>query len=188
MIGPAAPFSGAVLCGGASRRMGVDKATLVVHGTPMACRVADRLWDAGAAEVYAVGGDALALGALGLRAVPDEHPGDGPFPATLTALRAADHDVVAVLSCDLLDPRSAAVERLLAALADDVAGVVPVVDGHHQWTHAVWHRRSLTPLAAAWAAGARSLRRAAAGLPLALVHDLEAGVTADADSPADLPW
>lgn len=186
MTGPAGPFSGAVLCGGASRRMGADKATLVVDGRAMACRVADELRDAGAAEVFAVGGDAAALRALGLRVVADEEPGQGPFPATLTALRAAEHAVVAVLSCDLVAPRAAAIERVRHALTDDVAGAIPVVDGHHQWTHAVWHRRSLGPLLAAWDDGARSLRRAAVGLPLALVHDLDASATADADTPADL--
>ncbi|HJR26495.1 MAG TPA: NTP transferase domain-containing protein, partial [Acidimicrobiales bacterium] len=44
------PFTGVVLCGGRSTRMGRDKALLELHGVPMARRVADALTAAGAAE------------------------------------------------------------------------------------------------------------------------------------------
>src|SRR5688500_8636208 len=134
-------FSGAVLCGGSSSRMGRDKATLEVRGVAMAGRVAAALRDAGAAEVVAVGGDAAALRRIGLDVVPDDEPGAGPFPATLTALRQAGCDVVAVLSCDLLAPDATAVRSLVTRLqsaAPEVDGIVPVVAGQPQWTHAAW--------------------------------------------------
>ena len=112
------PFTGAVLCGGASRRMGQDKALLSVEGEAMALRVAGALREAGAAEVFGIGGDAEALGRLGLRVIADDHPGEGPFPATLTALRHAPSEVVAVLSCDLLRPSAVAVTALVRALME----------------------------------------------------------------------
>lgn len=170
--------------------MGSDKALLAVDGAPMAIRVADALRAAGAADVFAVGGDELRLGEQGLRVVPDDRPGEGPFPATLTALRHAAHPIVAVLSCDLVQPRAEAITHLVdALLASDVAvpGAVPVVGGHHQWTHAVWRVGALEPLQAAHVAGARSLRRGAAGLALCEVFDLDPQHVADADSPDDLP-
>ena len=121
--------------------MGQDKALLSVEGEAMALRVAGALREAGAAEVVGIGGDAEALGRLGLRVIADDHPGEGPFPATLTALRHAPSEVVAVLSCDLLRPSAVAVTALVRALMEGEAlGAVPVVDGHHQWTHAVWRR------------------------------------------------
>lgn len=186
----AASFSGAVLCGGKSRRMGRDKALLHVAGHPMAERVAGALRDAGASEIYAVGGQAAALAPLGLAVVPDDHPGDGPFPATMTALRHAREPLVAVLSCDLLQPTGAVVAHLVSAL--EAAGpealvAVPVVDGHHQWTHAVWRRTALGPLARAGERGARSLHRGAADLPRLAVTGLDPRWLADADTPADLP-
>ena len=183
------PFTGVVLCGGASRRMGEDKARLVIDGEPMARRVASALREAGASEVYAVGGDPTALGDLGLAVVPDDRPGEGPFPATLTALRHAGEAVVVVLSCDLVRPSRRAVERLVEALqaAPDVLGAVPVVDGHHQWTHVAWRRSALGPLQEAHADGARSLRRAAGALALCEVVDLDPADLVDADTPADLP-
>lgn len=185
-----APFSGAVLCGGESRRMGRDKASLLIGGTAMAARVATALWAAGAAEVFAVGGDATGLRRHGLRVVPDEHPGAGPLPATITALRAAVHDITVVLSCDLIEPSGAAVTAMITALRASTGGplaVVPVADGHRQWTHAAWRRGALEVLEAARGAGARSLRRAAVDLPMLTLSGIDGRALADADDPGALP-
>jgi molybdopterin-guanine dinucleotide biosynthesis protein A len=170
--------------------MGRDKATLEVRGVAMAARVAAALREAGAAEVVAVGGDATALLEIGLRVVPDDEPGAGPFPATLTALRQARSELVAVLSCDLLAPDATAVRSLVARLgraSPAVDGVVPVVAGEPQWTHAVWRRTALESMERARHDGIRSLRRAAEDLSVLLVDDLPAGALADADEPRDLP-
>jgi len=167
--------------------MGEDKALLNVEGEAMALRVAGALREAGAVEVFGIGGDAEALGKLGLRVIADDHPGEGPFPATLTALRHAPTEVAAVLSCDLLRPSAVAVAALVRALMEGEAlGAVPVVDGHHQWTHAVWRRAALEPLEAAYGAGVRSLRRAATDLALCEVVDIDGPSVADADTPSDL--
>ncbi len=170
--------------------MGRDKATLLVAGAPMAVRVANALREAGAHEVVAIGGDAVTLEAAGLVVLPDDEPGEGPFPATLTALRSTSSDIVVVLSCDLLAPDPTAIRSLvrgLAGAAPDVLGAVPVVGGEAQWTHAAWRRAALEPLGSARRRGIRSLRRAAAGLPLLLVDGLPARAVADADDPRDLP-
>jgi molybdopterin-guanine dinucleotide biosynthesis protein A len=167
--------------------MGQDKALLSIDGEAMALRVASALREAGAAEVFGIGGDAEALGRLGLRVIADDHPGEGPFPATLTALRHAPSEVVAVLSCDLLRPSPVSVTALVRALMEGEAlGAVPVVDGHHQWTHAVWRRAALEQLQASYEAGVRSLRRAASDLALCEVVDIDGPSVADADTPSDL--
>jgi molybdenum cofactor guanylyltransferase len=186
----ASSFSGAVLCGGASRRMGADKATLVVEGEAMAARVARALREAGATDLVAIGGDARELAELGLTVVPDDEPGEGPLPATLTALRNAGEDIVVVLSCDLLAPDPATIRTLvdqLGAGGPEVDAAIPVVDGVHQWTHAAWRRRSLGALEDARRSGAASLRSAVTHLTIRAVHDLDAARVADADEPFDLP-
>ena len=105
----------------------------------------------------------------GCRSWPTTSRARGPFPATLTALRHAATDVVVVLSCDLLAPEPGAPSARWStgceAAAPDVVAAVPVVDGHHQWTHAAWRRaalgrRSRRP----GGAGVGSLRRACADL------------------------
>lgn len=97
-----------VLTGGASERMGADKALLVVDGRPMAVRIADALWEAGCHPVWCQGGDLAALKELGLDAVADEAPGEGPVGAILSALRHGGGDIV-VAACDLVALDGAAV-------------------------------------------------------------------------------
>jgi molybdenum cofactor guanylyltransferase len=206
---PVPLFAGAVLCGGASRRMGRDKALIPVGGRPLAVRIAAAIAVAGATRVLAVGGDLAGLRAAGLDAVPDASPGAGPLAGIVTALTelAGPADgtptatagrppvgVVFVAACDLLAPDPAAVRATVAALAADTAHAVgadvavPVVGDRHQWLHAAWRAETRAPLAAAFTAGERSVRGAVAAAGLR-VHGLAlpAAAVADADTPADLP-
>ncbi|HWH34341.1 MAG TPA: molybdenum cofactor guanylyltransferase [Acidimicrobiales bacterium] len=188
MSGPGS-FSGAVLTGGAGRRMGRDKALLALAGEPMALRVARALRAAGAAEVFAVGGDIDALAARGLVAVADERPGEGPLAGLLAALDHARHPVVAVLACDLVSPDPAAVAAVVVALETDpaLAWAVPVLDGRRQLVHGAWRRSARPVLGAAFERGERSLHRAVAGLAGTEVAGIGAAALADADTPAQLP-
>jgi molybdopterin-guanine dinucleotide biosynthesis protein A len=192
-------FAGAVLCGGASRRMGRDKALLEIEGQAMAVRVASALIDAGAEPVVAVGGNADALATLGLAGVADEHPGEGPLGGLVSALRASPEPVVFVAACDLTSPSASAIATtvgaLAAALADpgeprDPSVAVPVVDGRRQWMHAAWRTAAEAPLRAAFAAGERAVH-AAVSVGRLRVIDIELPdpdpAVADADTPADLP-
>lgn len=182
-------FTGVVLCGGSSRRMGRDKAVLEVDGVAMAARVSRALAAAGAQDVIALGGDLAGLRALGLDARPDGWPGEGPLGATITALELASAERVLVASCDLLRPEASALGATMDALAahPGAVGAVPVWDGRRQVTHAAWDRRARPALLRAFTAGERSLRRAAADLIVVEVRGLDPAALADADIPADLP-
>lgn len=182
--------SGVVLTGGASRRMGRDKAVLPVGdpAVPLAVRVAAALADAGCPDITCVGGDLEALDALGLRTAPDDHPGEGPLGGVLTGLRLADLAIVVVLACDLPAIDGATVRGLITALATAPSAevAVPEVDGHLQ-VHAAAFRRSCRPrLLAAFDAGERSLTRALAPLEVVPVTHLDARALVDVDSPGDL--
>lgn len=180
-------FAGAVLCGGASRRMGRDKALVCVDGRPLALRVADVLRAAGAESVLAVGGDLEALAALGLPGVPDEDPGAGPLTGILTALAQASAAVTFVAACDLVTPSAEAVTATVAALGREDEVAVPLVEGRRQWMHAAWRAGAAAPLAAAFAAGERAVHAAVAAAGLRVVDlSLPPAVVADADTPADL--
>jgi molybdopterin-guanine dinucleotide biosynthesis protein A len=184
-------FSGAVLCGGASRRMGRDKALIPLDGRSLAGRVADAIGAAGAAGVVAVGGDPSALADEGLTVIPDAEPGAGPLAGIVTALEHHDRDeIVFVGACDLVAPSSGAivatVRALGAAPGADVA--VPVTGGRRQWMHAAWRRRAAMPLGAAFAAGERAVHAAVAAGGVRVVELAVApAAVADADAPADLP-
>ncbi len=106
---------GVVLTGGASTRMGVDKATLLVDGKPMAVRVADALWEAGCRPVECQGGDAAAIAEYGLDVVADRDPGQGPVGAIHEALLRHHGVGVVTAACDLTDLDGATIVRLIAA-------------------------------------------------------------------------
>ncbi len=100
------PLVGAVLTGGASRRMGRTKALIDIDGVPMAGRVAAALRGAGCISVVAYGGSPVELDTLGMPILPDRYPGTGPLGGVLGVLElfaASDFDVggVFVTACDL---------------------------------------------------------------------------------------
>jgi molybdopterin-guanine dinucleotide biosynthesis protein A len=178
-------FSGAVLAGGRSRRMGRDKAFVEVDGIPMIERVAAALEEAGAAEIRITGGDQDRLEALGLIVDPDAEPYAGPLAALIASLEHAHHDTVFVLACDLPRVSAGAIGSILDALGEDDAAV-PTDAERRQWLHGVWRRRCLPTLRAAYEAGERAIHRAAEDLDVRIVAGVAPAVLADADSPGDL--
>lgn len=184
-----------MLTGGASTRMGRDKALLRVGGRPLAIRVASALQAAGAARVVAVGGDAAALGALGLEVVPDLHPGAGPLGGLLSALAAARTEVVVVLACDLPGVDEHSVRFVVDALVSDpdLAAAWPVEGGPgageiDHVLYGAWRRPvALGVLTAAFDAGERSVRRAVAPLTTGRVRGIEPATLRNANWPEDLP-
>jgi molybdenum cofactor guanylyltransferase len=148
------PIAGLLLTGGASRRMGTDKALIEVDG--------QRLVDRAAAVLRAVADPVVEVGPgwSGLPAVREDPPGSGPLAALsagAAALRAAGHDgPVLVLAVDM--PRvSVELLQLLAGRAG-VATAVPRADGHPQPMCARYGPDVLAAVDERLAAGGRSLR------------------------------
>lgn len=163
--------------------MGQDKATLPLDGVPMAVRVVRAARAAGAIEVASIGAPVE-----GVDHQPDDHPGEGPLGAVLTALRWAGDRTVLVLSCDLVSPSPAAMQRAVDALAPAHHLAVPLAAGRPQWLHAAWSPPGpIDDLEARFAAGERSIHRAAAGLMAFYYDEPDLAALADADTPADLP-
>ena len=105
---------GVILAGGASRRMGSDKAFVEVDGRPMIVRVADVLWEAGCHPVVCQGGTKEITKQLGLEVVADPQPGSGPLSAIHAAL-AHHRSPILVAACDLVDLETVAVDAVIAA-------------------------------------------------------------------------
>ena len=184
-------FTGVVLTGGSSTRMGQDKSLLKVHGVALAALVAAALSDAGASEVIAVGGDIASLASLrGIdRAVPDLHPGEGPLGGVLTAFECALDDVVVILACDTPQVGASTPAALVAGLFSDpqVAVSYAVVDDRIQPLTAAW-RRSLAwePLQAAFDQGVRAPRSVLGALTVSEVRTIAPEAVEDVDHPEDL--
>ena len=88
-----------VLAGGASRRMGRDKALLELSGVPLVVRTV-RVVEALVSSV-AVVAPAGRYESLGLRIVADRWPGAGPLGGIVTALGVSSAGWNLILGCDL---------------------------------------------------------------------------------------
>ncbi len=180
-------LAGAVLTGGASRRMGQDKAVLAVLGVPLAAHVASVVRSAGAEPVVAIGGDRARLAEIGLETVDDRWPGEGPLGGLLTALRWSPAPRLMAVACDLPWLDVTTIELLTGADSGD-SDVVMAFTDRLEPLCAVWDvERSAPPLQAAFDSGERSIRRAIRGLPVRRVELVESGPLRDVDEPGDLP-
>lgn len=175
---------GAVLCGGASRRMGSPKPAVPWNGVPMASRVAAALVAGGCTDVVAIGGDPDIVVPLGLRLVADTMPGEGPLPAVADALRHAAGRAVLVVSCDVpqLAPRT--VRQLLDGAARGCAVTVATTDRIEPLC-AVWQQSALHDVERAVASGGRSIREVIRRLDACLVA-VPAADLRNVNTPGDL--
>lgn len=120
-----APFrwTGLILAGGASLRMGRDKALLSVDGESLLARQARLLREAGAARVLVSPGSRPAVAErsrhLGLPCTSDSPGIGGPAAGLLGALPSADTAHVLALAVDLAGLTPALLARLAAPLASD---------------------------------------------------------------------
>ena len=93
-------ISAAVLAGGASRRMGRDKALLPFHGRPLLQIVVDRVSSV-FFDPFVVSNALGRYPFLTCPIVPDRFPGKGPLAGIDAALRHADTPFVFVCGCDM---------------------------------------------------------------------------------------
>src|SRR5690349_7725088 len=113
-----------LLTGGASSRMGQDKAKMLVHGEPMAARIARLLSESGI-PVTVCGREPLD----GCSFLADDAAFQGPFVALSRFEPRAPF--VFVASCDLPGFSASVVELLRARIADRDAAI-PVMEGPMQ--------------------------------------------------------
>ncbi len=135
--------SGFVLAGGASARMGRDKALLPYHGTTLVEHVARAVRDA--AGNVALIGDPQRYESLGYPVYPDKLPGCGPLGGLYTALRLSTSDWNLVVACDMPGILAEVLLALLdrAAASDRVCIVATGPAGQPEPLCAVYHRRCL---------------------------------------------
>jgi molybdopterin-guanine dinucleotide biosynthesis protein A len=161
---------GVVLAGGASRRMGRDKAALAVDGETLAARAARRLLGVCPRVAIADGGRGLVPG---LPCLPDA-PGAGPAAGILGAARDLPGHPLLVLACDL--------PRVSEALLRELVGCLPVAEGGEagdtpdagtdpDWVVPRWER-GLEPLCALYRPAALAALAAAVERGIAAPHRL----------------
>jgi molybdopterin-guanine dinucleotide biosynthesis protein A len=159
--------AGLLLTGGSSRRLGVDKAALLIEGERLADRVA-RALVAAVAPVVEVG-----PGYTSLPSVREDPAGDGPLAALVAGADAllahGEPTPVVVLAVDLPFVDADVVGWLAAHPSTE--SVVPVVEGRVQPLCARYSVAALTTARELVASGERSMRALLDAVP---VHDAPA--------------
>jgi molybdenum cofactor guanylyltransferase len=151
-----APPTVVILAGGASSRMGRDKATLELDGIPMMARIAGASRAAGLPCV--VVGRRRALPVEGVEVwIDDDMPGEGPLAALGTALRRLRSEILLV-ACDMPLVDAPCLEWLANHELDPAAlALVPRNAGRLEPLFARYRLSALGAIDDLLAAGRRSL-------------------------------
>ncbi len=193
-------FSVLILAGGRSRRMGSDKASLLLHGEPLLARAVRRLSTASDDLLVAMsdaGSHRAIVPDTAVRFVTDLHPGAGPLAGLEAGLSAARHELLLMVAVDM-PFASAALARGMADLAsgyDVVLPFSPAAGGSEprpEPLHALYRRTCLPIVTASLEAGERQVvaffpQVLVRELPPATVHTLDPSGLAftNANTPAD---
>ena len=150
------PISVMVLAGGASRRMGSNKALLELpSGETLIERVLSTLRPL--SDDFVVVSNTPELYAhLDARQVSDEYEDAGPLAGLHAGLQAARHDWAFAVACDmpLVDHR---LVRFMAVLTEGHDAIVPWVAGELEPLHALYSKRCLPAIVSHLEAGHRRM-------------------------------
>lgn len=166
-----AKIYGFVLAGGASRRLGRDKALVEFAGEPLVARLCRILHESTAADIRVVG-DARKYGHIGVECLADRWPGEGPLGGIITALRATEDSAAEpswslIIGCDMpfltVEWLRHLAERTAASQAEVVVpqsayGLEPLC--------ACWRASAVPALTRAFESGVRRVTEAMKQLPM----------------------
>ncbi len=142
-----------VQAGGASSRMGEDKALKPFLGRPLIQRVVERLSPV-ADELIVTTNRPEEYGFLNtstgsvqrLRLIPDLKPGRGALGGLYTAIASATQPIVAVVACDMPFASTSLIEAMSRLLVENEADVVIAKSEEgYEPLHAVYRRETCLP-------------------------------------------
>ena len=144
-------WTGVVLAGGRSRRMGTDKALIELDGSTLLDRAVELLRPH-ARELLIIGDVDRHVhphaGTIG-----DRRPGLGPLGGLITALEHSRYGRIIALACDMPAVNDRLILRLKAHCDASVDAAVPVHDQGIEPLAAAYHLRCLSPFEQAAEAG-----------------------------------
>jgi molybdopterin-guanine dinucleotide biosynthesis protein A len=159
--------------------MGRDKALLPFHGVPLAHAVAH--------QVEQAAGSVTFVGHQELGGIADCFPGEGPLGGILTAMRHSRTEWNLIVACDMPGLSTACLARLLAAAAITPAEIILPFNagGRPEPLCAVYSRRALPALEAAFARGVRKVTAAFEGIPVERLDLAEVADFQNVNTPED---
>lgn len=147
--------TGLVLAGGASRRMGRDKALMELGGRPLIQIVVERMAVV-CAEVIIVAGDATSYTRFGVPVVVDRFRDVGVLGGLHAGLAVAGYELALAVGCDMpfLKPE---LLRAFAAWAEGYDVALLRHEGYLEPLHGAYRRTCLPSIEAAIRAGKRRI-------------------------------
>ena len=176
-------LAGWVLVGGASTRMGRDKALIEVGGKPLALAAAEALGSL--CDSVALVGDPERYKTLGLPVISDRQRGAGPLSGIEAALGATRSEWNLITACDM-PALDASLLRDLADSASGDAAIPQYPDGRIEPLCAVYHRRCHALAAHALATGIRRISDFIARLKVRYVQVTDPEPFLNLNTPEDL--
>lgn len=171
-MGTGQQIAGFILAGGASSRMGRDKALLELGGVPLIVCTARLV--ASVVGPATVIGDSAAFRSLGLRTIVDDWPGAGPLGGIATALRASGAPWSLVVACDLPYLTRPWLEYAVArALASQADAVIPMNVSGTEPLCALYHQRAEPSIRNALLTGNRKVKNAVEDLRVEIIEPSE---------------
>jgi len=160
-----------ILNGGGSRRMGTDKARIILDPLESLSMI-DRVLQIASSlsnDVLLVGGDRVPS-ARTEHHVADLYPNEGPLGGLVTGLGVMRHERCLLLACDMPFV-SRELVRQMVAVDESLDVMAQSRQSRIEPFHAIYHRRCLASAIALLAEGERSLQRLLATLDCHLVPE-----------------
>lgn len=141
-------WTGIILAGGLSRRMGSNKALLEWNGSSVLEQVIQAMAPAVQRIILSAGENTAAYTALPYDCVQDNYPGKGPLAGLHAALEASETDWNLICACDmpLLEPSFFKGMKWLAESGQELHAIVPRLAGRVHPLAGAYHRRVLPEL------------------------------------------
>ncbi|WP_064642067.1 molybdenum cofactor guanylyltransferase [Paenibacillus sp. AD87] len=141
-------WTGIVLAGGLSRRMGSNKALLEWNGSSVLEQVIQAMAPAVNSIIVSAGASTAAYKALPYDCVQDYYPGKGPLAGLHAALEASETDWNLVCACDmpLIEPSFFKGLKWLTESGQEHHAIVPRLAGRVHPLAGAYHRRVLPEL------------------------------------------
>lgn len=162
-----------ILTGGASRRMGRDKASLDMDGQPLALMLAERYSLLGGVCLSAARSDSFADS--GYTVLPDRYPGCGPLNGLISAFSGTDEDKIFLTAVDLPFGDASLARVLLDELGGHDVCVIQRENGSDEPTFAAYSRTCLEAAESCIREGYRSFKQLFARLDVRRISESELG-------------
>ena len=134
-------FSGAILAGGMSRRMGFNKAFIKIDGIPIIER-ASRTMAAVFSSPVIIANDTTLYSHLGLPVYPDVIKDAGSLGGIYTALFHSKEEYAFVTACDMPWLDAGCIRRVLENVEGEDC-VIPFISGRLHPMHAAWSKNCM---------------------------------------------